>query len=129
VIETHAPARSAGVESQTAVWFHGGLPPLPIRWVLTLAPRAGRVRVRDPKGKFKTPALLCTDLKQEAVQHQVGRVAVADGMTYAEVREHLAVETQRQWADLAILRTTPALLGLFSLVRLWAHQHARQGQN
>jgi len=36
------------------------------------------------------------------------------------VRAHLGVETQRQWSDLAILRTTPALLGLFSLVTVWA---------
>jgi len=38
----------------------------------------------------------------------------------------LGVETQRQWSDLAILRTTPALLGLFSLVTLLAHQHTRR---
>jgi len=42
------------------------------------------------------------------------------------VREHLGVETQRQWSDLAIARTTPALLGLFSLVTLLAHQHTRR---
>ena len=43
--------------SQTAVWFHAGLPALPIKWVL----------IRDPKGKFKTQALLCTDVKAGAV--------------------------------------------------------------
>jgi len=42
-------------------------------------------------------------------------------VTFAEVRRHLGVETQRQWSDLAILRATPALLGLFSLVALYAH--------
>jgi len=47
-------------------------------------------------------------------------------VTYHEVREHLGVETQRQWSDLAILRTTPALLALFSLVTLLAHQHAKR---
>jgi hypothetical protein len=36
------------------------------------------------------------------------------------------METQRQWSDLAILRTTPALLGLFSLVTLWASQLAAE---
>ncbi len=41
--------------------------------------------------------------------------------TFQEVREHLGVETQREWSDLAILRTTPALLGLYSLVTIWAH--------
>jgi hypothetical protein len=40
-------------------------------------------------------------------------------VTFAEVRRHLGVETQRQWSDKAIARTTPALLGLFSLVTLW----------
>jgi hypothetical protein len=40
--------------------------------------------------------------------------------TFEETREHLGVETQRQWSDLAIARTTPALFGLFSLVTLWA---------
>ncbi len=43
-------------------------------------------------------------------------------VTFEEVRAHLGVETQRQWSDLAILRTTPALLALFSIVVLWAHQ-------
>ena len=47
-------------------------------------------------------------------------------VTFHEVREHLGVETQRQWSDLAILRTTPALLALFSLVTLIAHQHAKR---
>jgi hypothetical protein len=42
-------------------------------------------------------------------------------VTFAEVRRHLGVKTQRQWSDPAIARTTPALLGLFSLVTLWAH--------
>jgi hypothetical protein len=31
--------------------------------------------------------------------------------TFQEVRTHLGVETQRQWSDLAILRTTPACWG------------------
>jgi hypothetical protein len=43
------------------------------------------------------------------------------GPTFAEVRRHLGVETQRQWSDPAIARTTPALLGLFSLITLWAN--------
>src|ERR671916_1395256 len=42
-------------------------------------------------------------------------------VTFEEARRHLGVETQRQWSDLAIRRTTPALLGLFSLVTLLAH--------
>ena len=37
-----------------------------------------------------------------------------------ERRVHLSIETQRQWSDPAIARTTPCLLGLFSLVTLFA---------
>lgn len=43
-------------------------------------------------------------------------------VTFEEVRTHLGVESQRQWSPMAILRTTPALLALFSIVVLLAHQ-------
>jgi len=109
--------RLVEIVSQTAIWFHGGQPPLPIRWVV----------IRDPKGKFKTQALLCTDVKADPVQIVKWFVLRWQAeVTYHEVREHLGVETQRQWSDLAILRTTPLLLGLFSLVTLLAHQHIRR---
>jgi hypothetical protein len=49
-------------------------------------------------------------------------------VTFEEPRAQLGVETQRQWSDLAIVRTTPALLGLFSLVILWA-QELLQGKD
>jgi hypothetical protein len=48
-------------------------------------------------------------------------------VTFEEARAHLGIETQRQWLDLAILRTTPALLGLFSLVTLFA-DHLPRGE-
>ena len=105
--------REVEIVSQTAVWYHNGLPPLPLRWVL----------VRDPKGKFSTQALLCTDLLQtpmRILEYFVQRWQLE--VTFEEVRAHLGVETQRQWSDLAIARTTPALLGLFSLVTLMAHE-------
>jgi hypothetical protein len=110
-------ARVIEIVSSTAVWYHGGQPPVPIRWVL----------IRDPKGKFKTQALLCTDLTVkpfQIVKWFVMRWQLE--VTFREVRVHLGVETQRQWSDLAIARTTPALLGLFSLVTVLAHQHARR---
>ena len=109
--------RRVEIISDTAVWYHAGQPPLPIRWVL----------IRDPKGKFKTQALLCTDLKVASVQIIKWFVLRWQlEVTLHEVREHLGVETQRQWSDLAILRTTPALLALFSLVTLLAHPQAKQ---
>jgi DDE superfamily endonuclease len=109
--------RRVEIVSNTAIWYHSGQPPLPIRWVV----------IRDPKGKFKTQALLSTDLNVKPVQMIkwfVLRWRLE--VTLHEVREHLGVETQRQWSDLAILRTTPALLALFSLVTLMAHQHAKR---
>jgi hypothetical protein len=109
--------RDIEITSKTAVWFHSGKPPLPIRWVI----------VRDPKKIFKTQALLCTDIKvsaEQIIEWFVRRWQVE--VTFHEVRTHLGVETQRQWADLSILRTTPALLGLFSIVTLLANLHAQK---
>jgi DDE superfamily endonuclease len=104
--------RTVEIISETAVWYHGGLPPVPIRWVL----------IRDPDGRFDPQALLCTDPAADPAQILgwfVRRWQME--VTQEEVRRHLGVETQRQWSDLAIQRTTPALLGLFSLVTLLAH--------
>ncbi len=106
------------VASHTAVWYHTGLPAVLIRWVL----------IQDPKGKFEPQALLCTDLSAQPSQilhwfRQRWQLEV----TFEEVRAHLGVESQRQWSKLAILRTTPALLALFSLVTLFAH--SLQGQS
>jgi len=109
--------RDIEITSKTAVWFHSGKPPLPIRWVI----------VRDPKKIFKTQALLCTDINlsaEQIIEWFVRRWQVE--VTFHEVRTHLGVETQRQWADLSILRITPALLGLFSIVTLLANLHARK---
>ncbi len=107
------------IASGTALWYHGGLPAVPLRWVL----------VRDPAGKFKSRALLCTDATVAPLQMLrwfVRRWQVE--VTFQEVRTHLGVETQRQWSALAIARTTPVLLGLFSWVTLLAHQSQRHGQ-
>jgi hypothetical protein len=111
--------RVVEISSSNAVWYHSGMPPLPIRWVL----------IRDPLGKFKSQALLCTDLNEEPEQILKWFVMRWQlEVTFHEVRDHLGVETQRQWSDWAILRTTPALLGLFSLVTLLANTHARNGK-
>ena len=95
----------------TAVWYHCGLAPAPICWVL----------VRDPTGVRDPQAFLGTDLDATPVAILgwfVSRWSVET--TFQESRAHLGVETQRQWSDLAIARTTPAIFGFFSLVTLWA---------
>jgi hypothetical protein len=104
-------ARTVEVVSGTCVWYHTGKPVVPIRWVL----------VRDPLGKFETQALLSTKL--EATPGQVLGWFVRRWqmeVTFEEARAHLGVETQRQWSDKAIARTTPCLPGLYSLVTLLA---------
>jgi len=72
-------------------------------------------------------SFLCTDLDAASVdilQWFVSRWQLE--VTFQEVRAHFGVETQRQWSDLAVMRTSPALLGLFSLVTLWAHDIAAE---
>jgi len=109
--------RTVEILSGTALWHHPGRL-VPIRYVM----------VRDVAGELRPQAFLCTNLKADPVdilRWFVRRWSIE--VTFAEVRRHLGVETQRQWSDPAIARTTPALLGLFSLVTLWAHE-LRAGQ-
>lgn len=104
--------RQLDVVSGTAIWYHPGKQ-IAIRWVL----------VRDVAGAFKPQGFVCTDPDADpldVLRWFVRRWSIE--VTFAEVRRHLGVETQRQWSDLAISRTTPALLGLFSLVTLWANE-------
>jgi hypothetical protein len=87
------------------------------------------VLICDPEAKFLPQALLSTEASQmpiQIVEWFVQRWQLE--VTFEEVGAHLGIETQRQWSNLAILRTTPALLGLFSLVTLFAHQ-LLQGQD
>ncbi len=104
--------RPMELTSGTAVWFHTGMPVVPIRWVL----------VRDPQGQYDAICLLCTDPLVTPIQIAEWFVLRWQlEVTFEEGRRHLGVETQRQWSDKAITRTTPLLLGLFSWVTLAAH--------
>src|SRR5262249_12718901 len=103
--------RKVEVYTGKAVWEGCRSRAVPIRWVL----------IRDPLGEFEPQALLSTDLDHTPLQILswfVRRWRME--VSFEEARAHLGVETQRQWSDLAIARTTPALFGLFSLVTLMA---------
>lgn len=103
--------RRVEIVSGTALWHHPGRY-VPIRYVL----------VRDPTGEFRPQAFLSTDTAAnplDMLRWFIRRWSTE--VTFAEVRRHLGVETQRQWSDKAIARTTPALLALFSLVALWSN--------
>jgi DDE superfamily endonuclease len=99
--------------SGTALWHREGEAPLPICWVL----------LRDPSGKRRPCALFCTDpsaAMRQIVAWYISRWQIE--VTFQEARCHLGLETQRQWSARAIARTTPCLLGLFSLVLLLAYR-------
>lgn len=100
--------------SGTALWHHPGKPMVPILWVL----------VRYPDGRREPEAFLCTDTgasPREVLDLFNRRWSVET--TYEEARAHLGVETQRQWSNPAVFRTTPLLLGLYSVVALYVQQH------
>jgi hypothetical protein len=104
--------RLLDITSGLSLWHTPGQSPLPIRWVL----------VRDPLGKLDPRAFFTTTLNVSALQ-VLAWVILRWGVevTFEEVRAYLGFETQRQWNRKAIARTSPAILGLFSLVTLLAH--------
>lgn len=105
--------RTVEVLTGTAVWYHSGKPVVPLRWVL----------VRDPQKKFPAQAFLSTDLSltaKQILEYYLERWQIE--VTFEEARQHLGFETQRQWSDTAIKRTTPIILALYSIVTLIAAQ-------
>jgi hypothetical protein len=110
--------REVEVATDTAVWYHTGKPPVAIRWIL----------IRDPHERFKPQALLSTNLDytpEQILPWFVRRWTME--VTFEEARAHLGMETQRQWNDRAIARTTPALLSLYSIITLNAHLLLEKG--
>jgi DDE superfamily endonuclease len=103
--------RTLDVTSGTAVWYRIGQPVLPVRGVL----------VRDPRGHLDPRAYFSTclsDRPRDLVRRFVHRWTIET--TFEESRAHLGLETQRQWSDRAMARTTPCLFGLYSVVALLA---------
>ena len=112
--------RVVEIVSDSAVWYSSGLPVVPLRWVL----------IRDPQEEFETQALLCTDLAADPgriISYFVRRWHME--ATFQEMRQRLGFETQRHWSELAIQRTAPALLGVFSVVTLLAHQYIAKDED
>jgi len=104
--------------SDVALWYRRGEHPLPIRWVVVV----------NAEGDPEPAAFFCTCPACEPqwiVTAFVRRWNVE--VTFEESRRHLGIETQRQWSDLAIARTTPILFGLFSLVCVMAQRLVTAG--
>lgn len=96
----------------TNLWYTTRYKPLSIRWVVVQDIESG-----------KCQAFFSTDVTLSAaiiVEYFVLRWNIET--TFEEVRSHLGVETQRQWSDTAIHRTTPMLMGLFSLTCIIAYK-------
>ncbi len=106
----HRTRKALEIASDTALRYRPGTPPRPVR----------RVLVRDPEGKRDPQAFFSTDVAPDPADIIALFVRWQLEVTFAEARAHLGVETRRQWSDTAISRTTPALLGLYSLTALWA---------
>jgi DDE superfamily endonuclease len=103
--------REVEIYTEVCVWYKSGHAPVLIRWVL----------VRDPEGEYEPQAFVSTNTEHTPLQILTWFVRRwRMEVTFEEARAHLGMETQRQWSDLAIARTTPLLLGLFSLVTLMA---------
>ena len=102
---------SSHITSATAVWYHSGLPPVPMRGVL----------IREPAGTLTPQAWLSTRRDRGPVPILTWFIQRwPPETTVAEARAHLGRETPRQWNDRSVSRTTPALLGLSSIVTLIA---------
>ncbi len=125
-------------ETKEALWY-GGVPktiqyftgtclwhvmaysktPIPIRYVI----------IRDPESRLNPVVLMSTDMDLDPIQiieTYVERWSIE--VTFHEAREHLGIETQRQWSDMAIARTTPILFGLYSLVILMGNSLIKEGK-
>lgn len=99
--------------SNTSLWGVDSFHPIPIRWVLVV----------DPEGELDPLPLMSTDFEmhpEKIIAHYFKRWNIE--VTFEEVREHLGVETQKQWSDKAIARTTPILMGLYTIVCLIANR-------
>lgn len=103
--------REVEVYSESCLWYKSRHQPGMMRWVW----------VRAPQGKLEPQAFLSTDpdhTPSQVLTWFVRRWRME--VTFEKARVHLGVETQRQWSDVAITRTTPVLFGLFSVVTLLA---------
>lgn len=113
LVEVYGKMRMIKYISNTCLWGVDGFSPLPIRWVLVV----------HPNGELDPLPLMSTDVSltpEKLVELYVRRWN--HEAAFEEAREHLGVETQRQWSDKAIARTTPILLSLYTIVCLIANR-------
>jgi DDE superfamily endonuclease len=104
--------RRVEVVSDTGHWFKSGHGLVPIRWVF----------VHDREGTHRAEYLYTTDVRldvRQIIAFYTGRWNIET--TFEEVRCCLHLETARGWCRATVLRLTPCLLGLYSVVA-WLYQ-------
>lgn len=108
------------IQSGKCLWYYIGFPPVPIHWVL----------IKENENA-EAVALFSSDLshtEQQVIERYVERWP--EEVTFEEARRHLGIETQRQWSDDAIIRTTPIILSSFSIITLMGLEIAQsRGEN
>jgi hypothetical protein len=109
-----------GYRTGVSLWYTPGQQPVPLCWVLV------RYEETNQKtGKVRVHGALFFSSDTQAIPEEILACYVLRWnieVTFEEVRAHLCLETQRHWSRRAIGRTTPCLLGLFSLVVLMAQR-------
>jgi len=103
------------IQSGQCFWYYIGFRPVPIHWVL--------IKEREDSEPI---ALFSTDLCHSTIQIIEGYVGRwPEEVTFEEARRHLGMETQRQWSDEAIAKTTPIVLASFSVITLMGYELSR----
>ena len=103
--------------SEQGLWYKASTGVKWVRWVV----------VRDPEGQRRDEVFFSTDPELSPVRIVeifVQRWSLET--TMQEARVHLGLETLRNWSALAVKRSVPTLLGLYSLVVLWFAVHVRK---
>ena len=119
LVNWYGVEREIEITSGKCVWFHIGKEAVPIRWVI----------VRDAFGEFDPQAVLSANQEiapKQIVEWFIKRWQVE--VTFEESRRHLGIETNRQWSEKAVNRTTPCLFGLFSLIAMMAEELSKAGK-
>jgi hypothetical protein len=112
--------KTLGYRTGVCLWYTSGQNPVALCWVLV------RYEETNPKtGKVSVRGALFLGSDTSATPEQILAFYVLRWnieVTFAEIRAHLGLETQRHWSRRAMGRTTPCLFGLFSLVVLMAQR-------
>jgi hypothetical protein len=99
--------RRVEIVTGTACWYKGGRPLVPVRWVF----------VHDLTGTHRDEYFFTTEptmSPQRVIETYTGRWNIET--TFQEARSYLGLETTRGWSRNTVLRVSPCLFGLYTVV-------------